>query len=57
LGPDSVAVKTARGSVELIAQGMANIFLGPIFFIVLARMITKEEMGVYAVLTMSYSLF
>jgi len=57
LEPDSSAVKTARGSVELIVQGMANIFLGLIFFIVLARMISKDGMGVYAALTMSYSLF
>jgi len=57
LEPDSGAVKTARGSVELIVQGMANIFLGLLFFIVLARMISKAEMGVYAALTMSYSLF
>ena len=55
--PDSGAVKTARGSVELVAQGIANIFLGLIFFIFLARMISKDEMGVYAALTMSYSLF
>ena len=55
--PDSGAVKTARGSVELIAQGMANIFLGLLFFIFLVRMISKPEMGVYAALTMSYSLF
>jgi len=57
LEPDSGAVKTARGSVELIVQGIANIFLGLLFFIVLARMISKAEMGVYAALTMSYSLF
>jgi len=57
LEPDSGAVKTARGSVELVAQGIANIFLGLIFFIFLARMISKDEMGVYAALTMSYSLF
>jgi len=57
LESDSGAVKTARGSVELVAQGMANIFLGLIFFIFLARMISKDEMGVYAALTMCYSLF
>jgi len=57
LEPDSAAVKTARGSVELIGQGMANIFLRLFFFIVLARMISKAEMGVYAALNMSYSLF
>jgi len=57
LEPDSAAVKTARGSVELIGQGMANMFLGLLFFIVLARMISKAEMGVYAALNMSYSLF
>jgi len=55
--PGVEAVKAARGSIDLMAQSSVNAALGLVFFMILARLISKEEMGVYAALIASIGLF
>jgi O-antigen/teichoic acid export membrane protein len=57
LEPSADVLKTARGSVSLMVQSALNSALGLIFFVLLARLITKTEMGVYAALISTYGVF
>ncbi|MEM3507603.1 MAG: oligosaccharide flippase family protein [Candidatus Bathyarchaeia archaeon] len=50
-------LKTAKGSLGFMLQNSINSLLGLGFFIILARMISKDEMGVYTGLMVTYSLF
>jgi len=50
-------LKTAKGSLGFILQNSINSLLGLGFFIILARMISKDEMGIYAGLAVTYALF
>jgi stage V sporulation protein B len=50
-------LRTAKGSLSFILQNSINSLLGLGFFIILARMISKDEMGVYAGLMVTYALF
>jgi O-antigen/teichoic acid export membrane protein len=54
--PSIDVLKTTRGFINLVVQSLINAFLGLLFFIVLARLITKSEMGVLAVLGFTYGL-
>lgn len=54
LPTNSEVVRTVRGSVTLGLQSSANTVLGMVFFVILARLISVEEMGVYAALTFAY---
>jgi O-antigen/teichoic acid export membrane protein len=54
---ESEAVRTVVGSVALGAQSIINTFLGFVFFIFLARMISQAEMGVYASFLLVMFLF
>jgi lipopolysaccharide exporter len=57
LEPSADVLKTARGSVSLMIQSALNSALGLLFFILLARLITKTQMGVYAALISTYGVF
>ncbi|MEM3061164.1 MAG: oligosaccharide flippase family protein, partial [Candidatus Bathyarchaeia archaeon] len=51
------SLKTAKGSLGFILQNSINSLLGLGFFMILARVISRDEMGVYAGLMMTYALF
>ena len=55
--PSVETIKTVSGSVRLATQYFANSVLGLVFFIFLARLVTKAELGVYAALMLSYGFF
>jgi len=55
--PSVDVVKAAKGSLGLLVQGALNSFLALILFMVLARFISKTEMGVYAALLSTYEVF
>ena len=55
--PGGEAVKAAWGSADLMAQSSVNAALGLVFFMPLARLISKDQMGVYAALVSSVGLF
>ncbi len=56
LEPSADVLKTTRGSVSLMAQSALNSALGLVFFILLARLITKPEMGIYTALISTYGV-
>ena len=57
LKPSVDAVKAVSGSAQLAGQCLVSAILALIFFIFLARLITKAEMGIYAALMLSYGFF
>jgi len=46
----------ARGATYLFIQGLVCTVIGVVYFVVLVRLLTPEEMGVYAVLTFLLTL-
>jgi len=46
-----------RGTISLGLQGSINTAMGLLFFVILARLITKEEMGVYATILFTSGAF
>jgi succinoglycan exporter len=50
-------VRAVRGSLSFSVQNGVNSLLGTAFFMLLARMITKTDMGVLATLGFTYTLF
>ncbi len=46
-----------KGSIQLAGQYIINTVMALVFFIFLARLVSKAEMGVYAALIFSYMLF
>ncbi len=54
-GSDATA-RVARGATYIFIQGLANSLLGVIYFIILARFVRAEEMGVFALLIFVLSL-
>jgi O-antigen/teichoic acid export membrane protein len=57
MGVGVEASRTARGSADLMVQSTLNSVLGLVFFMVLVRFISKEEMGVYATLHSTFQIF
>jgi len=51
------ATRTAKGTLGFIVQTSANSLLGLLLFAVMARFITKSEMGAYAGFSFSIALF
>jgi len=52
----NLLVRTAKGATILSAQNFGNIVLGLIFFMVFARMVNKEEMGIYGTVYLFYMI-
>ena len=48
--------RVARGATYLFFQGLVCSVIGVVYFVVLVRLLTPEEMGVYAVLTFLLAL-
>jgi O-antigen/teichoic acid export membrane protein len=48
--------RVARGATYMFIQGFASAAIGLIYFVILARILTQEEMGVYALLLFILSL-
>ena len=53
IGPTT---RVARGATYMFIQGFANAAIGLIYFVVLARILSQEEMGVFALLFFILSL-
>ncbi|MFQ5710919.1 MAG: oligosaccharide flippase family protein [Candidatus Geothermarchaeales archaeon] len=51
-----VLIRTARGTGVLAVQSVANAILGALFFMFMARILTKAEMGVYGAVTLAYTV-
>jgi len=52
----SRGARVGRGATYIFVQGISTTAIGLVYFIVIARALTKEEMGVYALLTITLSL-
>jgi len=48
--------RVARGATYLFVQGLVCNVIGVVYFVILVRLLTPEEMGVYAVLTFLLAL-
>jgi len=48
--------RVARGATYLFVQGLVCAVIGVVYFVVLVRLLTPEEVGVYAVLTFLLAL-
>lgn len=53
---DTAMTKAAGGTSILSGQSAINTLLGALFFMYMARALTKEELGVYSAVTLAYSI-